>query len=243
MPEFGYSMQLPEKDAAKFARAQLHGVDASYKNLGAVCANIMGKTSEKAEELLGKASKGEFPIHFAKHAKKMGHRGEIGGKRGRYPRKSAKLVLQVLRNAVANANTKGLLGDLEVVHASANKQDIYPRIAPRGRWRRNNYVTAKIEIVLKEIAEAKPEVKERKKKVLEAKIAEKRQAKEEAKKAEEAEMKEMEEHVHDGEAKAEEKTPEQASEDKKSEKAIERSSMKQEKQLEKAIERSEMAQD
>lgn len=225
MPEFGYSMQLPEKDAAKFARAQAHGVDASYKDLGAVCANIRGKTAEKAEELLGKASKGEFPIHFARHAKKMGHRGEIGGKRGRYPKKSAKLVLKVLKNAVANANTKGLLGELKVVHATANKQDIYPRIAPRGRWRRNNYVTARIEIVLREVAEAKPEEKEKKKKMLDAKIAEKRKMREEAKKAEEAAMKEAGEEVEAAEeAKPE---PELTPEEKKAEKAVERAAMEQ----------------
>jgi len=236
MPEFGYSMQLPEKDAAKFAKAQLYDVDASFKDLGMVCANIRGKSVEKAEELLEKAARKEMPIHYTKHNKKLGHRGEIGGKKGRYPVKSVKLVQQVLKNAVANANTRGLLGDLKVVHASANKQDIYPRIAPRGRWRRNNYETARIEIVVREVAEARPEEKAAKKKALEAKIAEKRKAREEAKKAEEAAMKE--EGGHEGHT--HEEMEEAKGEEAKAEKAIERSSMGQEKKLEKALERSSM---
>ncbi len=220
MSDYNYTMQLP-KEAGKFARSQLADVDASFKDLGAVCANIMGKSTEKAEALLVKAGKGEFPIHYRKHSKKKGHRGEIGGKKGGYPVKSAKLVLGVLRNAVANANARGLLGDLEIVHASANKLRSFPRVAPRGRWRRNDYVTARIQIVLREIAEAKPEEKARKKKAIEAKIAEKRRAREEAKKKLEEEMKQAE-------GAPEEKTEEE----KKVEKALERTSMEQQAQHE-----------
>jgi len=243
MPEFGYSMQIDEKDAARFAKAQLYDVDASFKDLGMVCANIRGKSVEKAEELLDKASRMEMPIHYTKHNKKLGHRGEIGGKKGRYPVKSVKLVQQVLKNAVANANTRGLLGELKVVHAAANKQDIYPRIAPRGRWRRNNYETARIEIILKEISEAKPEEKEAKKKALAAKAEVKRKKREKTKKAEEEMMKAEEGHVHEGEKEErKEEKAEPTPEEKKIEKAIERSSMGQEKQIEKAIERSSMEQ-
>lgn len=217
MPDYNYTMQLP-KDSGKFARAQLSDVDASFKDLGQVCANIMGKTTEKAEALLDKASRGEFPIHFKKHAKKSGHRGEIGGKRGRYPKKSAKIVLGVLKNAVANANSKGLLGDLEVVHASANKLRQYPRTAPRGRWRRNDYVTARVEIVLREVAEAKPEEKEKKKKLLKAKADEKRKVRDEREKDVEKQVKEAEG--------AKEEAP-KSDEEKKVEKALERTSMAQ----------------
>jgi ribosomal protein uL22 len=219
MPEYNYTMQLPAKGAEKIARAQLSDVDASFKDLGQVCANIMGKSADKAEALLSKASRGEFPIHYKKHAKKCGHRSEIGGKRGRYPKKSAKIVLGVLKNAVANANAKGLLGDLEVVHASANKLRSFPRVAPRGRWRRNDYVTSRVEIVLEEIAEAKPEVKEKKKKALEAKIADKRKAREEAKKELEEQMK-----AEEGE---EASAAPKSDEEKKVEKALERTSMAQ----------------
>jgi large subunit ribosomal protein L22 len=210
-------MQIPAGAEAKFARAQAHGVDASWKDAGQVCGNIKGLKAEDADALLVKVSKGEFPIWFRKHNKKMGHRGEIGGKKGRYPRKCAGLVLRVLRNAVANANGKGLLGDLVVVQAAANKQDTYPRSAPRGRWRRSNYQTTRIEIVLKEVAEAMPEEKAKKRKALDARIAEKRKAREEAEKAVEEEL------AAQGEGEKKEATPEE----KEAEKALERTSMAQ----------------
>ena len=232
MPEFGYSMELPKGGDARFARAQQHGIDASFKDLGAVCSNINGLPAEKAESLLVKVSKGEFPIWFKKHSKKMGHRGEIGGKKGRYPKKCAKIVLGVLRNAVANANSKGLLGELKVVNAAANKQDTYPRVAPRGRWRRSNYVSARVEIVLKEIAEAKPEVKAKKKDALDTKAAEKRKIRKEAQKAAEEQM------AAAGEAPAEKP---KSDEEKKGEKTLERASMDQ-KKSEKTLERDSMGQ-
>jgi len=236
MSDFGYSMQMPKGAAAeaKFARAQINGVDASFKDLGAVCSNIKGLSTDKAEVLLVKVSKKEFPIWFSSHNKKMGHRGEIGGKKGRYPLKCAKIVLGVLRNAVANANSKGLLGDLKVVHASANKQDTYPRIAPRSRWRRSNYVTSRVEIVLKEIAEAKPEVKAKKAEVLQKRAAEKRKVREEAKKELEEQMKAAE-----GTPAAEEKP--KTGEEKKAEKSLERTSMEH-KKVEKTLERASMEQ-
>jgi large subunit ribosomal protein L22 len=221
MPEFGYSMQLPKDYETKFAKAQLHDVDASYKDLGQVCANIKGLSVEKAESLLAKVSKGEFPIWFKKHNKKMGHRGEIGGKKGRYPIKCAKIVLQVLKNAVANANNKGLLGELKVVHAAANKQGTYPRVAPRGRWRRSNYVTSRVEIILKEIAEAKPEEKAKKREALTKKAAEKRKAREEAEKAA------IEATKAAGESEPAKQAAPVSAEEKKAEKALERTSMEQ----------------
>ena len=232
MSELNYSMQLPSGQEAKFARAQLYDVEASYKDLGEVCANIRGLSSDDAQKLLAKVSKGEFPIWFRKHSKKMGHRSEIGGKKGRYPMKCAKFVLQVLKNAVANANTRGLLGELEVIQAAANKQDSYPRIAPKGRWRRSNYITARIEIVLKEVAEAKPEEKEKKKAVLQKKAAEKRKVREEAEKAAEEAMKaeggaEAEKPKTEGEKQAEKVLERTSMEKKKAEKVLERTSMEQ----------------
>ncbi|MFH1471182.1 MAG: 50S ribosomal protein L22 [Candidatus Micrarchaeota archaeon] len=166
MPNFGYSYK---GTGAKFAKAQVHDVDASYKDLGAVCDAIRHKGTEQALELLEKVAEGNTPILFRKHNKHLGHRRELGGKKGRYPRKAAKLVLAVLKNAVANASHKGLGDDLIVAHACANKQLILPRMAPKGRSRRSNYETAKIELVVEESLESKKsldKVKERAKAVL-----------------------------------------------------------------------------
>ena len=145
MPNYKYGTKI------EGAKAQLYNVDSSYKDLAEVCGNIQGKKLLDAEKLLTDVASGEKPILFKKFNKRMAHRAELGGKKGRYPHKSAKIVLQVLENAAANAVTKGMNKEkLMVSHASANKQDIYERSAPRGRWRVNNYETARIEIVLTE---------------------------------------------------------------------------------------------
>ena len=126
MPEYGYSYK---ESGAKFAKAQVHDVDASFKDLCAVCDAIRRKDTEEALELLEKVAGGDWPILYRTHNKHLGHRHELGGKKGRYPQKSAKIVLKLLKNAIANAEFKGVDG-LVVKHAAANKHSIFPRMAP-----------------------------------------------------------------------------------------------------------------
>jgi len=215
MPEMNYSMKVSNDAEKKLARAQVHDIDASYKDMCEVVRSIKGLPVEEAELLLIKAAAGDMPIWFRKHNKKMGHRSEIGGKKGRYPMKCSKLALGVLKNAIANANSKGLFGQLVVVQAAANKQLIYPRMAPKGgKPRRSYYVTCWVEIVLKEKKAASEEQKKAKKTVIDAKISEKRAARKEAEKLAEKEMKEME-------AAGEEVGKPQTAEEKAAEKALE----------------------
>jgi len=145
--KLGYSV----KCEGRVAKAQMHDVDASFKDLTQVCRSIKGKEVSEAVKLLEDAKLGKTPIHYRKFNKKLGHRKELGGKKGRYPKKSAGIVLEVLRNAVANARYKGLGEKLVVKHAAANKQNIYPRIASKGRAMRADYETARVEIVVEEL--------------------------------------------------------------------------------------------
>lgn len=145
MPNYKYGTQI------EGAKAQLYNIDSSYKDLAEVCGSIKGKKLLYVEKLLTEVAAGDRPIEFKKFNKRMAHRRELGGKKGRYPKKSAKIVLQTLESAAANAVTKGMNREkLVVLHASANKQDIYERGAARGRQRVNNYETARVEIVLTE---------------------------------------------------------------------------------------------
>lgn len=147
-----YSYKFGDEETGK---ARLEGVDASYKDLAAVCSNIRGKSSSDALALLEKASTGDFPILYRKYNKHLAHRKELGGKQGRYPKKSAKIVLGVLKNAIASAKAKSLSEDLIVVHAAANKKNVYPRLSPKGRRSRSYFETARVEIVVKERVPAK----------------------------------------------------------------------------------------
>jgi len=141
----GYSSKIPEDCAS----ARIEGVNASYKDLAQVCGRIRNKKSEWALSFLEKASKAEVPVLYRTHNKRLGHRRELKGRKGRYPKKAAAVVLKLLNSAIANGRVKGLGDDYKIIVASANKLDVYPRIAPRGRWARSNYVTSRVEIIIK----------------------------------------------------------------------------------------------
>ncbi len=134
-----------------YGKARLEGADASYKDLAEVCSNIRGKSGSGALSLLEKASRGEFPILYRKYISKLAHRRELGGRPGRYPEKAARLVLGTLKSAIASAKAKGMSEDLIVVHAAANKKEVFPRLSPKGGKRtRSYYETARVEIVVRE---------------------------------------------------------------------------------------------
>ncbi|MEM3399666.1 MAG: 50S ribosomal protein L22 [Candidatus Micrarchaeia archaeon] len=148
MPEYGYSY----KTNGLCAKAQLYDIDASFKDLSQVCSAIKGKPTDVALKFLNDVKKMEKPVVYRKFNKKLGHRSELGGKKGRYPKKAAGIVLQVLKNAIANAEFMGIVHPY-VKHACANKQSIFYRIAPKGRLMRSNYETARVEIILEEMPE------------------------------------------------------------------------------------------
>ena len=140
---------IPTPDG-RAAKARVDGVNASFKDLVNVCANIRGRNAEKALEFLEAASKKERPIRLYKFHKHRGHVGRLGGIKGGWPVKSCKIVRDVLANAMANAKTKGF-GPCKVAHVMANKQLVYGRMSAKGRRTRQDLETAFVEIVLHEI--------------------------------------------------------------------------------------------
>ena len=164
----GYSHEFTEEEKTSLAFAREESVDASYKDLTQVCARIAGKSVTWAIEFLAKASKGDIPVLFKKFNKNLGHRHELGGQKGRYPKKAAHAIFKTLKSAAANARVKGLdENDLKVTHASANLKTVFPRMQAKGRRFRANYSVSRIEIILKgtpsldkKIEVKKPEKKE-----------------------------------------------------------------------------------
>ncbi len=71
------------KTAEKAGRAQMHDLDASYKDLTQICRAIKGLPVAKAYAKLDAAIKGEHAILYTKFNKGSGHRSELGGKKGR----------------------------------------------------------------------------------------------------------------------------------------------------------------
>jgi large subunit ribosomal protein L22 len=142
----GYGYNPKDK---QIARALLRGVNASYKDLAEVCRNVRGKDTQDAIEFLNLALQKKKAIYFARHNKRKGHRKELGGKKGGWPIKSIKIVLELIKNASANATKLGL-SETKIAHISANKYQIYPRLSPKGRRIRHDLETAILQVVLEE---------------------------------------------------------------------------------------------
>ncbi|VVC04267.1 50S ribosomal protein L22 [Candidatus Burarchaeum australiense] len=183
MVEFRYGF-VPKK-GEKVARAQAFDIDVSYKDLCEVCSEVRGTMAEPALTTLALAAEGKIPIRFRRHNKRLGHRRELGGRQGRYPKKAAGLVRKLLENAVANANALGLQAPY-IAHIAANKQRIYPRMAPKGRRNRNDYETARIEVVLKEMEVERAEVTKKEPRLLQVKMQAQKMAEKAQKAAKEA---------------------------------------------------------
>ncbi len=145
----GYSYIVDEKEKENLAFARAEGVEASYKDLSQVCGRINGRKVAWALDFLQKAVESSIPILYKKFNTNLGHRRELGGSKGRYPKKAALAVLKAIKSAAANARIKGLSEDLTIVHVLANKKDSMPRMQSKGRRFRADYETARIEVVVK----------------------------------------------------------------------------------------------
>jgi|GEM_PF-641765 large subunit ribosomal protein L22 len=152
--------------------ALMDNIDASYKDLGAVCDAIRYRKADHALAELEEISSGRIPVYYRRNNTGFGDRHELGGRKGRYPMKAAKIVRRVLVNAIANARNKGYEPeDMVVVLAAANKTQILVRSPPKGVMflgsgitghtygfspaRRSNLEYAKVEIALASELEAK----------------------------------------------------------------------------------------
>lgn len=145
----------------KVAKAQAHDQNASYKDLSQVCGAIRGKPVEEAKGLLEECIALKKAIPYRRFNKGCGHRSELGGRRGRYPKKEAKIMLGLVSDAAANARFKGMdEKKLFVASASAYKQTTAKRYrkfwvsgitlgyGKQATWA--DYVTCRAEVVLAE---------------------------------------------------------------------------------------------
>ncbi len=153
---YEYSYKADDRETAK---AQAFDLNGSYKDLGQVLRALKGKSVAQARKILEECISLKMPIPYKKFNTGFGHRSQLGGKKGRWPVREAKMALALLNNAGANANFKGLpVEQLIVRQGAAFKQNVmrrYRRVmassvvlgyGKQAVWA--NYVTARAEIVL-----------------------------------------------------------------------------------------------
>jgi len=143
------------------ARAMMKDLDISTKVAIEVANFIRGRSVENAKMVLNRVLEYKQAVPYKRFPNGVGHRSGKGMAAGRYPQKASQYFIDLIEQAEANAQTKGLSSDLKIVHLAAQgaaKQWHY------GRQRRREMKRTHIEIVVEEQEKKKEAKKESKSK-------------------------------------------------------------------------------
>ena len=109
MAQYGYSIKDINETRA---HACMRDVPMSYKIAVLIGKRIKGMATEKALRFLADVQTQKQAVPYRSFNDSVGHRPGIGP--GRYPTKAAKYFEMLVKNAVANAEDKGLGKDIWV---------------------------------------------------------------------------------------------------------------------------------
>jgi len=149
-----YSYDPPQEvESSKACGSSLR---CHFKHCREVCNAIKGMKLEKAKVYLEDVLQYKQAIPFTKFTGGVGRHAQgklrkAPGDKVRWPQKATKIILDLLKNAEANAETKGVdVEELCVKHAQANRAMKQRRRTYRAHGRINPYMSspAHVEIVL-----------------------------------------------------------------------------------------------
>ena len=147
-----YTIKL--SDERKIAKAIYREARVSPKHCVELCRELKGKKLDAAREYLSRVIQRKISVPFKRYNKKVGHRSDlVKWHSGRYPQKAAKILLELLYNAEANAMYKGLdIDRLYIKHICAKKGRKIIGYMPRAFSRATpwNEETTNIEVILEE---------------------------------------------------------------------------------------------
>ena len=143
----------------KMARARGTSLSISFKQSVEVCRMIRNKKYSAATTLLQKVEEMKDPVPYRKFNKGgVGHRKGLIGP-GRFPVKTSKSILEILKSAYSNADQKGLdTSSLKVCSAIAKKG---PKTMKYGRIQGRRTKRTHIEITLSSSGVSKKPAAER----------------------------------------------------------------------------------
>ncbi|WP_415381408.1 50S ribosomal protein L22 [Halosimplex sp. TS25] len=146
-----------DADPETTAKAMLRERQMSHKHSKAIAREIKGKTAAEAVEYLQAVIDEEQSVPFRQHNSGVGHRNDIDGwDAGRYPEKASKAFLDLLENAVGNADEQGFEGEaMEIMHVAAHKVGEQQGRKPRAMGRASpwNTMQVDVELILEEVEE------------------------------------------------------------------------------------------
>ena len=172
--------QEPE-NALKAAKSRGSHLRVHFKHCREVCNAISGLKAERAINFLEDVLEKKQAVPYTKFTGGIGRKAQAkvtnaSGDKVRWPVKAAKIVLELVKNAVANAEAKDLdVSNLYVSHAQANRAIKQRRRTYRAHGRIGPYMAnpAHIELILTEKQESVKKGEDSKKIV---KVTRKRQA-------------------------------------------------------------------
>ena len=139
------------------AKAMLRERHMSHKHSKEIAREIKGMAAGEAVDYLEAVVAGDRSVPFRSHNSGVGHRKDIDGwDAGRYPEKASKAFLDLLENAINNADHQGFDGEtMTVLHCAANKVGESPGRKPRAFGRASEWNTPQVdvEMILSEDAE------------------------------------------------------------------------------------------
>ncbi|KAE9962100.1 60S ribosomal protein L17 [Venturia inaequalis] len=149
---------------SKSARSRGSYLRVSFKNTREAAQAINGMKLQRALDFLGNVQEHKEAVPMRRYAGGTGRCAQgkqMGVSRARWPVKSAEFLLGLLKNAEANADTKGLdTSNLIVKHIQVNQAPKQRRRTYRAHGRINPYMSnpCHIEMILTEADEvvAKP---------------------------------------------------------------------------------------
>tara|TARA_Y100000034_G_C6905225_1_gene419794 strand:- start:2638 stop:3159 length:522 start_codon:yes stop_codon:yes gene_type:complete len=151
------SMQSYDKKI--MARAVGRNLQMSFKATYEVMKFIKGRSIEKSINMLEEVTELKRAIPYTRYNRDTPHRrGKIAA--GRFPKKVSEQVIVILKSLKANAENKGLTGDLTIIHAAAQKPALRRRAGRvRGLRKHASFEVVATPKVEKKTAKSKPEPK------------------------------------------------------------------------------------
>ena len=139
MPTWKYSFQEHLYDEDRLAKGAGRDLRIKPKHAREICAVLKGMDVEDAKALLAEVIQLKQSIPFRRHKKKQAHRKDLKKFKwdaGRYPRKAAARIYEVLTQVESNAEYKGLDTTMcRIIHAAAHRGRKIKRFIERAHGR------------------------------------------------------------------------------------------------------------
>jgi large subunit ribosomal protein L22 len=139
-----------EVDPETTAKAMLRERQMSHKHGKEIAREIKGMTASEAVSYLEAVIAGERSVPFRSHNSGAGHRSDIDGwDAGRYPEKASEAFLDLLENAVGNADHQGFEGNgMTISHVAVHKVGESPGRRPRAFGRASAWNSPEVDVEL-----------------------------------------------------------------------------------------------